>query len=55
MAIEGLGKIYDVPEIKKEREPLMNKKKNHQRDEKGKKREEEKQQKIEEGKIDIRI
>jgi hypothetical protein len=54
MAIEGLGNIHDVPEIKKERDPLMNKK-NHRRDEKGKKQEEEKQQKIKEGKIDIRI
>ena len=55
MAIEGLGNIYDVPEIKKEREPFMNKKKNHRRDEKGDKREEEKQKRIKDGKIDIRI
>lgn len=55
MAIEGLGKTYGIPEVKKEREPVMNKKKNEQKNEKEKKREEEKKDNIRKGIIDIRI
>jgi len=55
MAIEGLGNTYGIPEVKKEREPSMNKKKNDQKDGKEKKREEEKPDIIKKGIIDIRI
>ena len=55
MAIEGLGNTYGIPEVKKEREPAMNKKKNDQKNEKEKKREEEKPDIIRKGIVDIRI
>ena len=55
MAVEGLGNTYGIPEVKKEREPVMNKKKDNQKNEKEKKREEEKKEIIKDGRIDIRI
>jgi len=55
MAIEGLGNTYGIPEVKKEREPGMNKKKNNQKNEKEKKQEEETPDINKEGRIDIRI
>jgi hypothetical protein len=56
MAVEGLGNTYGIPEVKKEREPGMNKKKHNEKNEKEKKRHEEKQQDSnKEGRIDIRI
>jgi len=56
MAIEGLGNTYGIPEVKNEREPVMNKKKNNQKNEKEKKRGEEKKEDIiKEGRIDIII
>jgi hypothetical protein len=55
MAVEGLGNTYGIPEVKNEREPVMNKKNNHQKNEKKKKREEEKKEIIKEGRVDIRI
>jgi hypothetical protein len=56
MAIEGLGNTYSIPEVKKEHEQVMNKKKKEQKNEKEKKRDEEKNPEIiKEGRIDIRI
>jgi len=55
MAVKGLGNTYGITEVKNERDPVMNKKKNQDKNGKEKKREEGKQEIIKEGRIDIRI
>ena len=55
MAVEGLGKTYGIPAVKKEQDPGMYRKKKERRKQGGKKKEEEKNQKGKDGNIDIRV
>lgn len=55
MGIDGLGNIYGVPEIKNERETVMNQRKKQRKQQDDKKRQEKEERIENEGKIDIRI
>ena len=55
MGIDGLGSTYGVPAIKKEQEPVMDKRKKQDKKQDGKKKKGKKDNYIHEGKIDIRI
>ena len=55
MGIDGLNSTYGVPDIKNERETVMNQRKKQRKQQDDKKKEEKEERIINEGKIDIRI
>ena len=55
MGIEGLGKTYDIPPIKKEQEPGMHKEQKERKKRERKKTKDEKNHTINNGRVDIRI
>ncbi len=55
MGIDGLGKTYDIPPIKKEQEPGMNKERRERKKKERKKIKNEEDHIIQKGRVDIRI